>query len=213
MGRYVRAAMPHGPVSNLSLQPTEEDIDTLKYTILATKRELGKFVNARGLPYGRSAVTFQINRIGDSPDSKRYLERLSSDPELSNLIFYNDETLDAAVRKAGPDSGALNTWVYFSLLISLLDRGLTEIVNPIAGGCGKNLGQCKHCLDSNQPAAKSHFAAYIDCKGYHANWRTILADVGSFAVFLRINMYLFSFVGGFGLAFGYPALLEELSWL
>jgi hypothetical protein len=89
-------------------------MDTLKWTILACKRELGKLVNVRGLPYGTSAVTFQINRIGDSPGSKRYLQRLSNDPELANLIFCNDETLDAAVRKAGPDSGALNTWVCFS---------------------------------------------------------------------------------------------------
>jgi hypothetical protein len=217
-GEVSCAAMSCGSVSNLSLQPTEEDIDTLKYTILATKRELGKFVNARGLPYGRSAVTFQINRIGDSPDSKRYLERLSSDPELSSLIFCNDETLDAAVREAGPDSGALNTWVYFPLLTYLIGRKLTAVVDPVTGGCGKSVGpgawsQCKHCLDSNPTAPESRFPAYIYCRGYHGNWRTVTADVGSSAAFFYIGIYLFSFVDGFGLAFGYLALLGELSYL
>lgn len=92
-------------------EPTDENVDTLKHAILACKSELGKCVNSRGLPYGRSAVTFQINRIGNSPESKRFMDRLSNDPEIANLIFCNDETLDAAVRKAGPDSGALNTWL------------------------------------------------------------------------------------------------------
>lgn len=88
----------------------------MKWTILACKEELRKNVNARGIPYGESAVTFQINRIGDSPDSKRYLDRLARDPEMVGLIHCNDETLDSAVRAAGGDGGRLNTWVCYLLL-------------------------------------------------------------------------------------------------
>lgn len=68
-------------------------------------------MTARGMPYGKAAVTFQISQIGDSIESKRFLDRLAHDPEVGDLIFCSDETLDAAVRQAGPDGGALNTWV------------------------------------------------------------------------------------------------------
>jgi len=101
------------------LQPTEENVDTLKWTILACKDELRKNLNAHGTPYGESAVTFQINRIGDSPESKKYLDRLADDPEIAGLIHCNDETLDAAVRTAGGDGGQLNTWVRSPPLIYL----------------------------------------------------------------------------------------------
>ncbi|KAI5795827.1 hypothetical protein FPQ18DRAFT_325443 [Pyronema domesticum] len=93
-------------------EPTEENIDTLKWAILACKHELSKNVSPRtGQAYGKSAVTFQISRIGNSPESKRYLDRLANDPDIGDLIMCVDETLDAAVRTAGPDSGKLMTWL------------------------------------------------------------------------------------------------------
>ncbi|KAF8543210.1 hypothetical protein BDD12DRAFT_874832 [Trichophaea hybrida] len=92
-------------------EPTEEDIDTFKWSILACKNQLRKLVSTQGMAYGKSAVTFQISRIGDSPESKRFLERLRNDPEVGDLIFCSDETLDKAVRDAGGESGRLNTWL------------------------------------------------------------------------------------------------------
>jgi len=107
----------------LPLQPTEENVDTLKWTILACKDELRKNLSAHGTPYGESAVAFQINRIGDSPESKKYLDRLANDPEVAGLIHCNDETLDAAVRTAGGHGGRLNTWVRFPPHLSVCSAG------------------------------------------------------------------------------------------
>ena len=49
--------------------------------------------------------------MGDSPESKRFIDMLSNDPEVGDMIFCNDETLDAAVREAWSNGGALYTWV------------------------------------------------------------------------------------------------------
>lgn len=107
---------------------TEEKADTLKWSILACKKELGKFLTARGLPYGQAAVAFQISSINEtSTEAKRFLDRLANDPDLDGLIFCNnDQTVDAAVRLAGSDGGVLNTWVCAATAaaaISWLDAG------------------------------------------------------------------------------------------
>lgn len=91
-------------------KPTGEHIDTLKRTIIATKHELQKLKTLNGGTYGKSAVVFQISRVGSSSAAERYIESLKKDPEVAELIFCSDESLDYAVGEA-KEQGQLNTWL------------------------------------------------------------------------------------------------------
>jgi hypothetical protein len=83
---------------------------------------------------------FQISRVGSSSAAERYIESLKKDPEVAELIFCSDESLDYAVGEA-KEQGQLNTWV--SSLASEGKGGFVSVgcpanmlaVNPIVSWC------------------------------------------------------------------------------
>lgn len=96
--------------------PSEEDKDTLKHTILATKNELLKLSTPNGGNYGPSAVVFQIARVGTSRSAESFVKSLEDDPDINDLVFCTDESLDWALDKAGDQ---FNTWLTQVLAASI----------------------------------------------------------------------------------------------
>ncbi|KAI5777184.1 hypothetical protein EDC01DRAFT_429973 [Geopyxis carbonaria] len=86
-------------------EPTEEHRSTLKREVLRTKRELA------ALGAGERAAVFQINYVGDGPESREYIMELERDEEVAGKIGVNCDKIDDAFKRMGDKCGDKNAWL------------------------------------------------------------------------------------------------------
>ncbi|KAH8149097.1 uncharacterized protein LAJ45_06636 [Morchella importuna] len=99
-------------------EPAGEAPGTLKSVILQSQRHL------RRLKYARTAVSFQIARVGNSPTAKDFLHRLDVDPEIGYSVdCIAEEGIEKAEQLLGEDDdfSIADLWLTKLLLGAIME--------------------------------------------------------------------------------------------
>jgi len=98
--------------------PGGEDVDSLKKVIIECKLKLVE----NG--YEPRAVVFCINQIGDDSSAQKFLEGLSMENQIKDVIYCTTEQLDSRFRDMKEQERVLESWLLDLLTKPIMDRDI-----------------------------------------------------------------------------------------